>query len=292
MYHYLMYGLHVDSVYKFYNIPETEGLADVVIRFGTRGIDDIEFYRKRKNMDFSPSLTEFFCSLGFFSVRNGNEIVVVPADGYSDDRILATINGWCMGILLTQRGYSVLHGSAIEYNGKCFVISGVSGAGKSTTALELLKRGGRYLADDLVAIDVKNGCRVIPSFPVQKVCADVADRIGSEKLYHIDEDRDKYAYLNVEQFLGSPMELSDIFWLTTDDVPELKMSEITGLNKYLKIFSCLFITAIYAENGLAFEEKQRCLEIVGHCRLFNVIRPKNRNTLEQICDNILMTVSE
>ena len=45
-----------------------------------------------------------------------------------------------------------LHGELVEVYGEGVLILGESGVGKSETALELVKRGHRLVADDLVEV--------------------------------------------------------------------------------------------------------------------------------------------
>lgn len=46
-----------------------------------------------------------------------------------------------------------LHAAALELGGRCYLLAGDSGDGKSTTAWGLLHRGFRYLSDELSPID-------------------------------------------------------------------------------------------------------------------------------------------
>lgn len=50
-----------------------------------------------------------------------------------------------------------LHGSAIVLKGRAYLFIGRSGAGKSTTAYEFVRRGARLLADDLIVADLAKG---------------------------------------------------------------------------------------------------------------------------------------
>lgn len=63
------------------------------------------------------------------------------------------ILGWCIAFLLQLRGFSAIHSSAIEMGEQAVLISGGSGAGKSTTALSLIHAGYRYLADDIAMVN-------------------------------------------------------------------------------------------------------------------------------------------
>ena len=50
-----------------------------------------------------------------------------------------------------------LHGSAVVLEGRAYLFIGRSGAGKSTTAYEFVRRGARLLADDLIVADLARG---------------------------------------------------------------------------------------------------------------------------------------
>jgi hypothetical protein len=54
-----------------------------------------------------------------------------------------------------------LHASVVERSGRAILISGASGVGKSTLALELVDRGWRLLSDDIAPI---TATRVLPFF--------------------------------------------------------------------------------------------------------------------------------
>lgn len=56
-------------------------------------------------------------------------------------------------LLLAGRGILPLHATALELDGRAFLLSGPSGAGKSTLAAELLSVGMRLVGDDLSAAE-------------------------------------------------------------------------------------------------------------------------------------------
>lgn len=62
-----------------------------------------------------------------------------------------------LGAILHQRGYPVLHGSAVEIDGEAVLFCGDSGMGKSNTAACFLKKGKKLLADDMCPIIFQNG---------------------------------------------------------------------------------------------------------------------------------------
>ena len=63
--------------------------------------------------------------------------------------------------LLKRVGVLVWHGAAVAKDGRAVLLSGVSGSGKSTTTLNLLQLGYRFIADDVVLLRAgKNGIEV------------------------------------------------------------------------------------------------------------------------------------
>lgn len=51
-----------------------------------------------------------------------------------------------------------VHGSAVLWRGRCWVIMGESGAGKSTTVLSLMREGAALMSDDRVQLDAGRVC--------------------------------------------------------------------------------------------------------------------------------------
>lgn len=81
------------------------------------------------------------------------------APGVTEDRAAALVSllervVLPIDVLLHRPDTVVLHGNAVVLDGRAWVFLGESGAGKSTTALELLQRGALLLADDRVPVDV------------------------------------------------------------------------------------------------------------------------------------------
>ncbi len=62
------------------------------------------------------------------------------------------IVGFVLGYILYLRGVLCLHGSVLERGGQAFALLGEGGAGKSTAAAALVRRGAVLVSDDLVVI--------------------------------------------------------------------------------------------------------------------------------------------
>ncbi len=77
------------------------------------------------------------------------------------------------------QGLEVLHASAIAVGSAAIALSGPSGSGKTSLALELCRRGARFLADDVLAIE-REGKDLIghPGAPIVGIDAVEAKRLA------------------------------------------------------------------------------------------------------------------
>jgi hypothetical protein len=87
--------------------------------------------------------------VGRFLLRDGNEILVDPASDSNECEVRAYLLGTVFGILCHQRGILPLHASAIDVVDGCVAFIGKIGAGKSTLAAALARRGHQVIADDV-----------------------------------------------------------------------------------------------------------------------------------------------
>ena len=288
MYYYKLYNKSFESDIPLFNIPMSDiayANPDVTIHSGHFDYDIL--LNSKFNFCISKDDTLVKIKYGALRILSGKEIIYQLTEGYLPECITPYIMGWGIAFVLTQMGYSAFHCSALTYNDQCFFVSGVSGAGKSSTAVRLLNKGCKYLCDDIAIVDTYETMLVPPAFPVQKVCPDQISDLNKEHLYSINNDRGKYAYLNTEDYCNTPKRLSYFFKLMVDDVPQVEVKEITGIDKFLRLIECLFLELQYAYSSIPDDEKFRCLKLAGNIRLFTITRPKDQDTLEEISKIII-----
>lgn len=282
MYTYYMYQLFVQSEIRLYNLPTKEGAADVIIRRRKSSENEAELFPKDCTFKTLPNSTYIHGSAGRIVIRNGTEIIFEQAPDAEEGDIRALICGWGMAFLLDQRGNTIIHGSALVKNGKALIISGASGSGKSTVSLELIQRGYQYLADDITVIKEQNGFWVLPSHPTQKVCRNVAGQLDSSLLEYINEASDKFSYINNISFFDRPVKAATLVHLLTGDIEELHTETCTGLRRYLNTLECLFLGEIYVTAGTPDKDKFHCLKLAEQMDVVKIVRPKTKDTLNEI----------
>lgn len=103
-----------------------------------------------------------FRGVGSFLVRAGGTEIAVDLDPDFDRRLVALpLLGPVIAILMHRLGYLVLHGSAVELDGRAAIFLGDKGAGKSTTAASLVAAGYPLIADDVVAVRLSGEAPVV-----------------------------------------------------------------------------------------------------------------------------------
>jgi hypothetical protein len=197
--HYGIYGLRVASDLLLEGLPPagTEASGLTIARtplFNPATADRPTVF------DFSgaaPLLA--WQPVGAFRITSAERIDVSPAKGADDRLVSLPLLGGVLAALLHRRGFYVLHASAVAIEGRAVVLLGDKGAGKSTAAAALLAAGHRLLADDVVALDLRDPERplVLPAFGQIKLRDDAAGCLASpgiNRLWQWDTRIDKANY--------------------------------------------------------------------------------------------------
>jgi hypothetical protein len=236
MHTYQAFGLSIHSALAFPELTATTSrVADVSIRFGK-----IDYPRPASNHARSychASETAALCSwdeIGDFWIHGGAEIVIDESSispKANEDRLRLLILGPVFAILLYQRGFLVLHASAIACDGSAIAFVGAKGQGKSTIAASLYARGHCLLADDVVVLggsredECDEPLTVLPSFPQFKLWPDaVASILGDDpqSLPPIMSGYDKRARRIGDGFSLTPVPVRQLYVLDWGSAPAIK----------------------------------------------------------------------
>ncbi|MFT4143055.1 MAG: hypothetical protein QM644_01260 [Mobilitalea sp.] len=295
MRYYHAFGLIIES-----DIPMEEllltgvDISDVEIKKGEvpnvleNALVNTETFKVSKN-EYLASIKE----VGKFYVAKGKYILYEPIDGLNIEIIKLYLLGSCMGAILYQRGILPLHGSCIKIADKAVIITGASGAGKSTIAAALRQKGCLSLSDDVIAINfTDNELWAIPSYPGIKLWEDALVRlsIGSDKrsLGRCQDEYTKYALKNVDEFYNHPQEISFIFEVVPTEQTDVVIEEVFGAKKLELIVNNMFKGLIAEAMGLRSWYYKQCVTIAACTKIYCIKRPKNMPKEQEIAEIILM----
>jgi hypothetical protein len=187
---YHVFGLSLHANRSIPGLPTSKSLsktADVEIRLSlTPGAadenstrpDDLTFTSSMVTDSGEPALriwkvangeflrVDYPDGMQFWLEREGKAIWARWGDGSSVEDAATYLLGPVLGLLLRLRGVTCLHASAVAFGDSAVAFVGDEGAGKSTTAAALARRGHAVITDDIVALaDRGDGFFVLPAYP-------------------------------------------------------------------------------------------------------------------------------
>lgn len=193
------------------------------------------------------------------------------------------LTGPVLGLLLRLRGVTCLHASAVAMGNRAIAFVGPEGAGKSTTAAALVRRGFAALADDVVTLTERGGdFLVMPAYPYLCLWPDSAEKVaGPVPLPHFTPDWEKRCFplgTPEARFEDRALPLGAIYILgerTSGGSPGIKALAVqTGL------FS--LVASTFATNLLDAQMRANELAVLG--RLVSTVRIRKLHLREDSVD--------
>lgn len=194
--------------------------------------------------------------------------------------------------LLCFRKKVLIHGGAVAYNGKAYLLTGVSGAGKSTTACALMQAGFDSLEDDICLLDWIDGqVHIVPGPPFMKI----PERIKHSKEEDLSfvaefkklEDEQKYlCILDPSRTVQQPVPLSKIIEIVISDTEE-GVKEITGMEKLVLLNNSHARPIGLDTFGTHQDFALDCLRLAPETTLIRVYRKPNEFVTDTIKEIIM-----
>ena len=301
-YKYYLYGLNVESEIEIEEAykRDFEGDADVRVVIGSmpeqvqemykdRGIGDDYCATSRNGMAFRiPNVADYYITEDVITVR--------PFEGAKATDIKCFLLGSSFGYCMILRKVLAIHGGAVSKYGKGVIVTGESGAGKSTVSDALIGNGYEFIADDVCAISsLNNKPHINMAYPQQKLCRDAALAKGYDlsELIYINEERDKFAKRLTDGFLPDGANFDYLFELVLAENNELSFEEIQGHEKLMLLLRNVFRgEGGFATWGVPPEYMKICLKVASTVKVYQILRPKNLDTLSEIIDFIEKKVKQ
>lgn len=235
-------------------------------------------------------------NVGKYDIKNGTEIVIDPAETGEIRELRLFLLGSAFGALLWQRGFLPIHGSAVSFQGKCFIISGSRGAGKSTLAAALEQEGCQVLTDDVAGISLDcNGIPwVYPSYPQQKLWKNSLEFLGKD---HSPFDQitgriDKYAVPLQKGFCDYPQIVSAIYEIRKDGGKKVKVAPLSGVDKLSLIINNVYRYGFPEAMSMKEEIFRRSAALAQKVEVFRIFRPEHLLTIEEEKALVLKNLTE
>lgn len=226
-------------------------------------------------------------TVGSYRVQNGSCITVERLNGSTDEEVRLFLLGSAFGALIHQRELLPFHGSTVVKDGLAYVIGGSSGAGKSSLAAALAKRGFKLLADDISVIKTEAGKPVVyPGIPHLKLWEDVMTNLEEDvtKYPKVRPQLLKYRKPAAEEFLNKSVKVHSISILSSGNTPGFEVKQIKGVEKFNLIRNNTYRHQYLAGLEKTVHHFRIATELAGACTVFKVKRPVSPLLLEELAD--------
>jgi hypothetical protein len=296
-YRYRAFNLGIESEVRLPELTVSEESPDVMVRL--EQASKTGTFSTQVNRCVSANENElhmFWENAGSFIMRKGIELVVQPVPGVEERALRMGILGPGFATILQQRGYLVLHASAVVVGGKAVAFIGWKGKGKSTTAASLYVRGCPLLTDDLLALDGKDGQPVLahPGFPQFKLWPDSAKTAlfeDAETLPKLMADYDKRVKTVVSGFASAPAPLAAIYVLEFGS--ELAVHQLVQQETFKQIVSNTFCArygnqAFMGQTGAT--HFQNVSRVIANVPVFRLERSESLGDLGTFADFVIRHV--
>lgn len=265
------YTTDLSIFYSDFNIPEPLKIRDTLF------LNNDIYYLSKNNI--------------YFKITKNNTILINKQEN-SKIPTLSLVNdlfGVPFGYLLYKKGYSVLHGSAIELNNNIYLFMGISGTGKSSTVSALINNGLNFICDDLIILNENTIYSFLPKIDLCPISQKYSNPKGENYIDPCDS-RSRRTYLLDNCFSNEGKEIKGCFFLNWG-----KKSSIKKLKKEKVLYNLLvnkFMPINTINSGFEYHRNAKEFNQILNINCYEYIRPKDVNEFKNNIDLLLKFITK
>lgn len=284
---YKVYGLNVMSEMELCYSKASFESADVTIVFGKMP-DQLKYtIEETKRYVYNKSqLIYKVKNIANFLIEEGSKITIDPINDCPHKTIKLYLDGIAFSCILAQRGIPAYHGSAVKIDGKCLLIMGSSGAGKSSLTTGLLDYGCEFISDDIIVFAYKdNQLMVHPGFPEQKLSSDLIknyklENIVDQEVYYPGVKKDKYFINRTDTFYNKPCQVDAIVYLRISE-KEFSIRQVRGIEKLDVVLKNTFRSSFINIFNKEKEQFKISAALANRAATYIIKRPYDKYTINE-----------
>jgi hypothetical protein len=222
---------------------------------------------------------------GYYA-RLGAEVLIEPDPRAAELDVRAFLLGNIFAALCHQRGLLPLHASSIRTAAGVVAFLGDSGAGKSSLAAFLARRGYPVVSDDICLIDPSAPLarRVLPVAPWLKLWRSTMEALGEQpdpEMRTFSED-DKFRFRQPHD--SAPLPFAEVLVLTTTESDGTVFSALTPARAVQSMLQFTYQSWLVHGTGQTASYFQRCGQALEGVRALTMARPWGFASMEDTLD--------
>jgi len=279
-YQYWGFGLYISSQIAFPELlPCSFAEADISIQLG--GIPGSITGNTVSNKFGSYTLGQqemLFRITGVadYLAQNGTTILITPSEEVTEMRlvrlfVLATV----MAAILTQREQLCIHASAVLHNNELVLLTGDSGAGKSTSLAGLMKKGHTIFSDDIVVMDT--ALSITASYPMIKLWEDAQEKLDhdlfDDQSFAIKPGMNKYGIFFHNHFDTGRYQAKKLLILRKGDTETIQCRQLMAAEAFNQVTQQVYRPLLLHTPALKALTFRIATGLVNSCEVYEITRP-------------------
>lgn len=279
-YHYYTFGLTIQSEIELPEllIADKNSVPDVQIVKGKTPESLANCQKKGVTYEVAPN--EFLLDLrniARFYVANGKKITIELNESSIANDVRLFLLGSCLGAILHQRKVLAMHASAIVHEGKAVLFTGISGAGKSTTANAFRLKGYKMLTDDVCPIQFMEGKPyALSGYPQSKLWEDALEKMEIE-YQHLENIRahiHKRRVPIMDAFVKEPTEIKALYILQSHNKDIVEIFDVDDANKFRLIKNMTYRRYLLKDMGMQPYHFMNGSQLANQVHIKRIVRPQ------------------
>ena len=285
--YYLVYGLRIKSEFDLPELAASkgDGSADIDIRRGSiESVSKSTGGSEKRRIESEPSRCRLtYESIGTFLVEDGNTVVCDPDGGEIVDKKIfrRIVENQILAVALLQRGFLVLHGSAVVVDGRAAIFIGPRTTGKSTTAAAFYEEGYPVLGDDVIAINFDSEFpEVVPGVPQIRLSPDAIDGLGIEGTTQPTGDWGPNKRYHDVECVAAGVPLGSVYVLRDGD--RFECVEPEGQTPFFQLTVHTYAQGLLSESAMTATHFEQCATVLETVPVRLLRRIRNLDMLPEL----------
>jgi hypothetical protein len=287
LYYYSLYGLNISSSVELTGYQETKpDIIDIEIKEGS--IPDSLSNSNGQNSYLKTYDNEILLETsdsGKFLIQGDDKVTFEKHSHAVHSDISTIITNVVLGLILYKKRKWALHASAIEYNGKAYVLCGPKGMGKSILAAALIQEGASLISDDITCLEIKDDqIYALPGNENLCLWPDSIKTLGQNpenrtKLRPSIEKR----FVKAQRFSNEKYPVDSLFFINrnrTDNTTQDTISLLKPFETVLLLDRNTCSRMIFKESESTFPFFQEAIQLTKKADIYSLSRLYDLPTLE------------
>jgi len=295
VYKYFGFGLNILSQIEFPEfLPANFELEDIYIR-SEKMPERLNNYPDYSTIFSNATAEGYFLNIpevAKYYASNGKVVIIEPYTDADQRSIRMFFLSSVMAALLVQRNQILLHASAIIHNEQLVLFLGESGAGKSSIAAEMTKRGYALFSDDICVLNTvdqkENKMTAYSSYPMMKLWDKTINALDDERFittHKIRPNAEKFGYFFHEIFKIKPLSVKKILILNPDILQEEYGSrKISGVEAFELLSKNTYRGQFILDNKIQKIHFESISQLIQNTEIFIVSRPVDKADIKSFTD--------